>query len=62
MLGKFISADMVYIGGGVFTSKRNVEFMEIAKRHGLEPEQFRTLAEFIAAVERLRNPPPDARS
>ena len=47
--------EMVHIGGGTFTSRRNVEFMEIAIAHGLEPDQFPTLAAFIEAVEKLRN-------
>lgn len=44
---------MVYIGGGTFTSPYNVALIEVALKHGLEPQQFPTLAAFIAEVERL---------
>jgi hypothetical protein len=46
-------SDYIHTGGGTFTSPRNVELMEVALRHGLEPNQFSTLAAFITEVERL---------
>ena len=43
---------MIDIGGGTFTTPRNVALMEVATRYGLEPRQFPTLAAYIVAVER----------